>query len=121
MMELGGDPLVYISNRAKRFIERYYTPCGLETQFLQMIEDLPAYLSSKFGRDAEFWQKELEDPGSWIHRLNLLDDAIEYAVNQAQNLSEKTGAGLCEYLGDSIERKWIGKWLAGYITNIIKP
>jgi len=32
-----GDPLVYISNRAKMFIERYYTTCGLETQFLQMI------------------------------------------------------------------------------------
>ncbi|MFP3138250.1 MAG: hypothetical protein RXS42_08570 [Nitrososphaeria archaeon] len=117
-MELGGDPLVYISNRAKRFIERYYTPCGLETQFLQMIEDLPAYLSSELGMDAKYWQKELDDPGSWIHRYNIMVGAIEYAVNQAQNLSEKTEAELCEYLWDSIERNWIGKWLAGYIKGM---
>jgi len=117
-MGVGGDSLVYISNRAKRFIERYYTPCGLETQFLQMIEDLPAYLSSEVCRDAEYWQKELDDPGSWIHRSNIMVGAIEYAVKLAENLSEKTGVGLCEYLGDSIEKNWIGNWLAGYIKGM---
>ena len=110
--------MVYISNRAKRFIERYYTPCGLETQFLQMIEDLPAYLSSELGRDTEYWQKELDDPGSKIHRMNLMVGAIEYAVKLAENLSEKHAAGLCEYLGDSIEKNWIGNWLAGYIKGM---
>jgi len=44
--------------------------------------------------------------------------AIKYAVKLAENLSEKTGAGLCEYLGDSIERNWIGNWLAGYIKGM---
>ena len=55
---------------------------------------------------------------SWIHRYNLMVGAIKYAVKLAENLSEKTGAGLCEYLGDSIERNWIGNWLAGYIKGM---
>jgi hypothetical protein len=111
--------LVYISNWGKKLIERYYASCGIDKLLFQLIDDLPSHLSSELGKDAEFWQKELDDPVSKIHRLSLLDGAIEYAVKLAENLSEKTGAGLCEYLGDSIERNWIGNWLAGYICGLL--
>ena len=119
MTERGGGSLVYISNWGKELIERYYASCGIDKLLFQLIDDLPSHLSSELGKDAEFWQKELDDPVSKIHRLSLLDGAIEYAVKLAENLSEKTGAGLCEYLGDSIERNWIGNWLAGYIKNML--
>ena len=111
--------MVYISNWGKELIERYYASCGIDKLLFQLIDDLPSHLSSELGKDAEFWQKELDDPVSKIHRMNLLDGAIGYAAKRAENLSEKTGAGLCEYLWDSIERNWIGNWLAGYIRGLL--
>ena len=112
--------MVYISDWGKELIEKYYASCRIERQLLQAIEDLPSYLSLKLSKkDVKFWQKELDDPMSKIHRMNLLDGAIGYAVKHAENISEKTGAGLCEYLGNSIERNWIGNWLAGYIRGLL--
>jgi len=120
MTERGGGSLVYISNWGKELIERYYASCGIDKLLFQLMDDLPSHLSLKLSKkDVKFWQKELDDPMSKIHKLNLLDGAIGYAVKHAENLSEKHGAGLCEYLGDSIERNWIGNWLAGYIKNML--
>jgi hypothetical protein len=110
---------VYVSSWAKELIKRYYGACGLEDSILQTIEDLPAYICLKLGKNEEFWRGELDDPRSKIHVLNLLDGAIEYAVKKAQDLSEKTRVRLCEYLRDSIERNWIGNWLVGYIKSML--
>jgi hypothetical protein len=111
--------LVYISNRAKEIIKQHYGACGLENSILQLIEELPEYLSLKLGKNEEFWQKELDNSMSKIHTLNLLDGSIEYAVNRAKDLSKKKGVRLCGYLRNSIERSWIGNWLAGYIRSML--
>lgn len=111
--------MVYISGRAKEFIKRNYDACGLENAILQVIEDLPAYLYLKLGKNEEFWRKELDDPKSKIHVLHLLDGAIEYAINKAEDLSNKMGVRFCEYLRNSIERNWIGNWLAGFIKGML--
>jgi hypothetical protein len=111
--------LVYISDWTKKLIKREYGACELEDAVLQLIEDLPTFLCLKLGKNEEFWRKELDDPKSKIHDLNLLDGAIEYAINKAQDLSKKTGVKLCAYLKDSIERNWIRNWLAGFIKKML--
>jgi len=111
--------LVYISNWAKELIKQHYGACGLENSILQLIEELPEYLSLKLGKNEEFWQKELDNSMSKIHTLNLLDGSMEYAVNRAEDLSKKKGVRLCEYLRNSIERNWIGNWLAGCIKSML--
>jgi hypothetical protein len=35
----------------------------------------------ELGKSEEFWRRELEDPASKIHSLNLLQGAIERAMN----------------------------------------
>lgn len=111
--------MVYISGWAKELIKRHYGACGLENSVLQLIEELPEYLSLKLGKNEEFWRKELDNSLSKIHALNLLDGAIEYAINKAADLSKKTGIRFCEYLRNSIERNWIGNWLGGYIKGML--
>jgi len=99
-------------------MKRYYGICGLENLILQLIEELPEQLSLKLDKNEEFWRKELDNPMSKIHTLNLLDGSIEYAVHMAESLSKKTGVELCEYLRKSIEHNWIGNWLAGWIKKM---
>jgi len=41
---------------------------------------------------------------SKIHRFDLMVGVIRHAVKLAENLAEERGAGLCEYLGDPIEK-----------------
>jgi hypothetical protein len=118
-MTLLGKVLVFISDLAWELIKRYYGECGLEKSIIRLIEGLPEYLSLKLGKNYEFWWRELEDPASKIHSLNLLDGSIKYAVNRAKSLSEKTGVELCEYLRISIERNWIRNFLAGYIGGML--
>lgn len=111
--------MTYISGWARDLIRRYYGDCGLENSILQLIEDLPAYLRLKLGKSEDFWRKELDNPTSKIHVLNLLDGSIEYAVKRAESLSKKSGVELCEYLRMSIEHNWIGSWISGYIKGIL--
>jgi hypothetical protein len=118
-MTLLGKILVFISGWAWELIKRYYGACGLEKSIIRLIEGLPEYLSLKLGKNYEFWRRELEDPMSKIHTLNLLNGSIEFAVNMAKSLSEKTGVELCKYLRASIERNWIGNWLAGFIKGML--
>jgi len=86
--------LVYISNWAREVIKLNYGACGLEDLILQLIEELPKYLSLKLGKNEEFWRKELDNIISKIHTLNLLDGAIEYAVHLAESLSKKKKSGV---------------------------
>ena len=111
--------MVYVSSRAKHIIKRYYSACGLEDLILKLINELPTYLYMKLGKDVDFWEKEMDNPRSKIHSLNLLDGAIEFATKTAENLSEKHNKSICEYLADSIERNWPGNYLAGYIRKML--
>jgi len=42
--------MVYISARAKRIIETYYGPWGLNGKLLQYLEELPKYLNMELGK-----------------------------------------------------------------------
>jgi len=112
--------MVYISSYDRHIISKHYGKCGLENSILELIEDLPSFLSSQLGKSEEFWRQELNNPASQLHSLNLLSGAIEFAINKAKSLSEKTGQPLCEYLEKSIENNWIGKWLTGYIKEMLR-
>ncbi len=113
------NSLVYVSNWAKALIEKYYGACGLKDSIFRLIEVLPDRLNLKLGKSRDFWLRELDDPASKIHALNLLDGAIEHSINVAKHLSEKTGVEFCKHLRDSIERDWIGSWLTGYIRSML--
>jgi hypothetical protein len=111
---------VYVPAWARELIRRHYGACGLEGSVLQLIEGLPVRMRLELGKSEEFWRRELEDPASKIHSLNLLQGAIERAVNSARGLSERTGLGICKYLRDSIERDWIGGWMVSYVRAMLK-
>jgi len=95
--------MVYISSWARHIIETYYYPCGLDGKLLQYLEELPKNLNMRLGKGLDFWRDELENRESIIHRMNLIEGVLEYAVGMARNLSEKTQAKICHYLERSIE------------------
>ena len=111
--------MVYISDWAKHVIETYYRPCGLDGKLLQYLEELPKYLNMELGKGEGFWRDELDNKASKIHRMTLIEGALEWAVKTARNSSEKTQSKICYYLEISIEKDWILNWLAGYTKGLL--
>ncbi|MEM2145691.1 MAG: hypothetical protein QW279_10040 [Candidatus Jordarchaeaceae archaeon] len=68
--------MVYISGWAKELIKRHYGACGLENSVLQLIEELPEYLSLKLGKNEEFCHQAKTTltkhwPSSFISKIDI--------------------------------------------------
>lgn len=108
----------YIPEGVRMLIREYYGRCGLESRVYRLLEELPKRLARDVGRSEDDWRRELSDPRSQLHTLNLIRGAVEWAVEMAKSRSERTSRELCWYLETSIERDWIGSWLAGYVKSM---
>ncbi len=109
--------MVYLTGWATYLIEKYYRPCGIDGKLHQYLEEFPKYLSRRLGMDENFWKEILNDPHSKIHELNLIEGALEYAVEKARYLSESQHTNICTYFKMSIENDWLVNWIAGYIRG----
>ena len=111
--------LVYLHETTLEYIRKPYGPCGLDARFIQYLEELPTQLHLRLGREEGFWREELDNHMSKLHRLDLINGGISYAVELARHNSERTGTGICHYLRESIERDWILNWLTQYIRGLL--
>jgi hypothetical protein len=101
------------------YIRKHYGPCGLDARLIQYLEELHRQLSLRLGREGDFWREELDNTMSKLHRLDLINGGISYAVELARHNSERTGTDICHYLRESIEKDWILNWLTQYIRGLL--
>jgi hypothetical protein len=71
---------------------------------IQYLEELSKQLHLRMGREENFWREELDNPMSKLHRQDLINRSLSYAVKLARHNSERTGTDICHYLSESIER-----------------
>jgi hypothetical protein len=116
---VGWALLVYLIDTTLKCILKHYGPCGLDSRLIQYLEELPRHLHLRLGKSEDFWREELDSPLSKLHRLDLINGGISYAVKLARHNSERTGTGICRYLRESIERDWILNWLTQYIRSML--
>jgi hypothetical protein len=116
---VGWAVLVYLHETTLDYIRKHYGPCGLDARLIQYLEELHRQLHLRLGKSEDFWREELDNPMSKLHRLDLINGGISYAVELARHNSERTGTGICHYLRESIERDWILNWLTQYIRNML--
>jgi hypothetical protein len=50
---------------------------------------------------------------SKLHRLDLINGGISYAIELARHNFERTGTDICHYFRESIERDW-RSWSRGF-------
>jgi hypothetical protein len=116
---VGWAVLVYLHETTLEYIRKHYGPCGLDARLIQYLEELPAQLHLRLGREEGFWREELDNPLSRLHKLDLINGGISYAVELARHNSERTGTDICHYLRESIEKDWILNWLTQYIRGLL--
>jgi hypothetical protein len=116
---VGWPVLVYLHETTLEYIRKHYGPCGLDARLIQYLEELPTQLHLRLGREEGFWREELDNPLSRLHKLDLINGGISYAVELARHNSERTGTDICHYLRESIEKDWILNWLTQYIRGLL--
>jgi hypothetical protein len=116
---VGWPVLVYLHETTLEYIRKHYGPCGLDARLIQYLEELPRQLHLRLGREEGFWREELDNPLSRLHKLDLINGGISYAVELARHNSERTGTDICHYLRESIEKDWILNWLTQYIRSML--
>jgi hypothetical protein len=116
---VGWAVLVYLHETTLEYIRKHYGPCGLDARLIQYLEELPTQLHLRLGREEGFWREELDNPLSRLHKLDLINGGISYAVELARHNSERTGTDICHYLRESIEKYWILNWLTQYIRGLL--
>jgi hypothetical protein len=116
---VGWAVLVYLHETTLEYIRKHYGPCGLDARLIQYLEELPTQLHLRLGREEGFWREELDNPLSRLHKLDLINGGISYAVELARHNSESTGTDICHYLRESIEKDWILNWLTQYIRSML--
>jgi hypothetical protein len=116
---VGWAVLVYLHETTLDYIRMHYGPCGLDAKLIQYLEELPKQLHLRLGREEGFWREELDNPLSRLHKLDLINGGISYAVELARHNSERTGTDICHYLRESIEKDWILNWLTQYIRGLL--
>jgi hypothetical protein len=116
---VGWAVLVYLHETTLEYIRKHYGPCGLDARLIQYLEELPTQLHLRLGREEGFWREELDNPLSRLHKLDLINGGISYAVELARHNSERTGTDICHYLRESIEKDWILNWLTQYIRGLL--
>jgi hypothetical protein len=116
---VGWAVLVYLHETKLNYIRMHYSPCGLDAKLIQYLEELPKQLHLRLGREEGFWREELDNPLSRLHKLDLINGGISYAVELARHNSERTGTDICHYLRESIEKDWILNWLTQYIRSML--
>ena len=110
---------VWLSERAKNLVKEAFGKYGLEAKVLTSLEYLPQALSTKIGYSPKLWEEELTSPDSKIHKLNLVDGAIEYAINLAESLSKRHKRPLEHYLEMATQKDWIENYITGYIEQML--
>ena len=116
---MGRPVLVYLHETTLDYIRKHYGPCGLDARLIQYLEELPRHLHLRLGKSEDFWREELDNPLSRLHKLDLINGGISYAVELARQNSERTGTDICHYLRESIEKDWILNWLTQYIRGLL--
>jgi hypothetical protein len=111
--------LVHPHETTLDYIRKNYGPCGLDARLIQYLEGLPRQLHLRLGKSEGFWREELDNPLSRLHKLDLINGGISYAVELARHNSERTGTDICHYLSESIEKDWILNWLTQYIRSML--
>jgi hypothetical protein len=116
---VGWAVLVYLHETTLNYIRMHYSPCGLDAKLIQYLKELPKQLHLRLGREEGFWREELDNPLSRLHKLDLINGGISYAVELGRHNSERTGTDICHYLHESIEKYWILNWLTQYIRGLL--
>jgi hypothetical protein len=111
--------LVYLHETTFDYIRKQYSSCALEARLIQYLEELTTQLHLRLGKGEGFWREELDNPLSRLHKLDLINRGLSYAVELARHNSERTGTDICHYLRGSIERDWILNWLTQYIRSML--
>ena len=111
---------VYISSEAKALIKRYFKPCNLDEEVLNWINQLPEIFARKLGKSEDFWRKELRNPLSKFHKLNLLEGTLRFAGNKAKHWAEKMNKPFCEYLRKGFYSGSMENYLVEFIRSMLK-
>ncbi|MCL4436332.1 MAG: hypothetical protein M1503_03080 [Thaumarchaeota archaeon] len=110
---------IWLSERAKNLVKEFFGKYGLDAKVIISLEYLPQTLSTKMGYSPNLWEEELTSPDSKIHKLNLVDGGIEYAINMAESLSKRHKQPLEHYLEMATQKDWIENYIAGYIEEML--
>ncbi|MDD1776392.1 MAG: hypothetical protein LUP94_03455 [Candidatus Methanomethylicus sp.] len=89
---------VWLSNTSKSLIDEYFAKNGLETEIISAIEQLPEEMQCRIGGTCDYWNEKFCSKTSSIHKQNLLENAISWAVQKAKIRAQTDGKPLRTYL-----------------------